>query len=268
LATDLDGTFWGPDLVAPPEHVAAAEELMHKGVTVLVATSRRPRVTGKRLAEAGLVVPAVLVDGAVGIDFRTGERFHEAVFEVAAAGEILTAFRAHRLDPCLYVDDPDIDVVVSSAPSTCAAHLAYLGPVAATEELDHVVLTKAIYAFSVLGLDRESLGPLAAELVGECGATAVLYPEPIYGGFGLTVNPRGVSKWSGIEAYCTLHGISREQVAAVGDGPNDIEMLSHASLRIGVRGGCDEVVEMADCLIDAPDRKGWTEILGHLGSSL
>ena len=26
LATDLDGTFWGPDFVAPPEHVAAVDE--------------------------------------------------------------------------------------------------------------------------------------------------------------------------------------------------------------------------------------------------
>jgi hydroxymethylpyrimidine pyrophosphatase-like HAD family hydrolase len=116
----------------------------------------------------------------------------------------------------------------------------------------------------VLGLDHDLLAPLATELASDGGATVVLYPEPDYGGCGLIVNPHGVSKWSGIEAYCTLNGISREEVAAVGDGLNDLDMLRNASLRIGVRGGCDEVIEMAHCLIEGPERKGWQEILRHL----
>lgn len=271
LATDLDGTFWGPDLVAPPEHVATARELARRGVTVLAATSRRPRVTEEQLRDVGLVLPAVLVDGTIGIDFRTGDRFHEAAFEAGPARDVLGIFRAHGLDPCLYVDDPDVDIIVSSDPSTCAAHLEYLGPVAGTRNLNDAVSTTAIYAFSVLGLDHELLAPLADELAGELAcegrANAVLYPERSYGRFGLIVTPLGVSKWSGIEAYCARYGISSEEVAAVGDGPNDLDMLRHSHLRIGVRGGCDEVVEMADCLIDAPERGGWKEILGYLDGS-
>ena len=56
LATDLDGTFWGRDFVPPPEHVAAVDELAWKGVTVLAATSRRPRPTKARLADHGLAL--------------------------------------------------------------------------------------------------------------------------------------------------------------------------------------------------------------------
>ena len=135
LATDLDGTFWGPDLVAPPEHVAAVEELVNRGVTVLAATSRRPRVARKKFSDVGLSLPAVLIDGAIGIDFRTGERFHEAAFDVQAASDMLTRFRAHGLEPCLYVEDSEIDLAVSSTPSTCTAHLDYLGPIAPPETL-------------------------------------------------------------------------------------------------------------------------------------
>jgi hydroxymethylpyrimidine pyrophosphatase-like HAD family hydrolase len=257
VATDLDGTFWGPDFAPPAEHIAAVQELERRDVTVLAATSRRPRMTRQRLEGVGLKMPAVLIDGAIGVDFRTGERFHEAVYDVEAARNALAAFRAHGLDPCLYLDDPEIDIAVSAAPSTCVQHLAHLGRFAGTRDLEDVVATIGVFAFSVLGLDHEVLAPLARELVAAHGNTVVLYAEPQYGRFGLVVNPLGVSKWSGIEAYCELNGIAPDQVAAVGDGLNDLEMLRRAGVSVGVRGGCEEVVEMADFLIDPPERGGW-----------
>jgi hydroxymethylpyrimidine pyrophosphatase-like HAD family hydrolase len=265
LATDLEGTFWGPDFVPPPEHLAAVEELARQDVTVLAATSRRPRLTKQRLADHGLALPAVLMDGAVGIEFRTGERFHEAVFGAEAARETLAAIQAYGLDPCLYVDDPEIDIAMSTSPSTCAPHLEKLGRLAGTRDLAETATTMAV-AFSVLGLDREVLAPVARELVDAHGATVVLYPEPDYGRFGLIVNPHGVSKWSGIEAYCILHGIEPDEVAAVGDDRNDLQMLRQAGVGIGVRGGCDEIVEMADFLIEPPERGGWHKLVEILES--
>jgi hydroxymethylpyrimidine pyrophosphatase-like HAD family hydrolase len=261
VATDLDGTFWGPDFVPPEEHIAAVHELERRNVTVLAATSRRPRGTRQRLAAAGLKMPAVLIDGAVGIDFRTEERFHEAVYEAEAARDTLAAFRAHGLDPCLYVDDPEIDIAVSANPSTCAQHLERLGRFVGTRDLEDVASTISVYAFSVLGRDHEVLAPLAGELAGAHGNTVVLFPEPDYGRFGLIVNPQGVSKWSGIEAFCRLHGIVPDEVAAVGDGLNDLEMLRRAGVGIGVRGGREEVLEVADLLIDPPERAGWRLIV-------
>jgi hydroxymethylpyrimidine pyrophosphatase-like HAD family hydrolase len=266
VATDLDGTFWGPDLVPPAEHLDAVHELARQDVTVLATTSRRPRVTKRRLGDAGLKLPAVLIDGAIGIDFRTEERFHEAVFGAKAAQNTLAAFQAHGLDPCMYIDDPVIDIAVSASPSTCTEHLDRLGHLAGTRDLDETATTVPVYAFSVLGLDYELLAPLGRELADEHGTTVVLFPEPDYGRFGLIVNPQGVSKWSGIEAYCTLHGIALDEVAAVGDGLNDLEMLRRAEVRIGVEGGRAEVVEMADFLIDPPERRGWNAIVGIVDS--
>lgn len=261
VATDLDGTFWGPDRTPPARHVAAVRELEARGVTVLAATSRRPRTTKPRLEGAGLEMPAVLMDGGVGIDFRTGARFHEAVYGAEAARTTLAAFRAHGLDPCLYVDDPEIDIAVSATPSTCAQHLERLGRFAGTRDLEEVAASVGVYAFSVLGLDHDALAPLARELVTTRGGTVVLFEEPDYGRFGLIVNPDGVSKWSGVEAYCKLHGISPDEVAAVGDGLNDLEMLRRAGIGIGVRGGHAAAVDAADHVIDPPERGGWESVV-------
>ncbi len=261
LATDLDATFWGPDLVPPKEHVDAVSVLADRGVTVLAATSRRPKVAEKHLGDAGLRLPAVLVDGAIGIDFRTGERFHEVPFARSAALETLASFRNHGLDPCINVDDPEVDIVVSTTPSTCPAHLSYLGTSAAIRDLETTAAAIPIYAFAVLGLSRDVLGPLAIDLSRDDRTSVFLYPESVYGQSGLIVSAPGVSKWSGVESYCHQHEISAHEVAAVGDGLNDVEMLRQSSVRIGVRGGNEELLDVADYLIGSPDQRGWPEVL-------
>ena len=261
VATDLDGTFWDSDLAPPQSHCRAAHDLADAGVTVLAATSRRPRVAGRRLAEAGLALPAVLIDGALGVDFRSGERFHQACFAPAVALQTLATFRAYGLDPCIYVEHPEIDIVVSEAPSTCAQHLTYLGSVAGVGDLFDTASTHDVYAFSVLGLSNQRLGAVADALALVAGSSVVLYPEPDYGQFGLIVNSPGVTKWTGVQAYCREHGIRPEEVLAVGDGLNDLTMLRQAGVAVAIRGGAPEAVAEAEHVIEAPEAGGWARIV-------
>lgn len=215
VATDLDRTFWNSDLVIPEAHMTAVEELSRNGVTVLAATSRRPRIVRWQLSEVGLMLAAILLDGALGVDFRSDEQFHQSSFTPDGAPETLATFRTHGLEPCIYVEDPEIDVVVSESPSTCAAHLSYLGPVATIGDLEATVATADVYAFSVLGLSHEQLGVVAEALIAIAGSSVLLYPEPDYGQFGLIVSPPRVSKWTGVLAYCQLHNTPRKYSQSV-----------------------------------------------------
>jgi hypothetical protein len=83
-----------------------------------------------------------LVDGALGVHFRTGERFHQAVFSPDSSLAALEAFRSAVLAPCVYVDDPDIDVLIAETPSTCPAHVASLGSFSRAEDLDVGVVVR------------------------------------------------------------------------------------------------------------------------------
>jgi hydroxymethylpyrimidine pyrophosphatase-like HAD family hydrolase len=260
VATDLDGTLWGPDMVVPQRHVQAIRDLARRGVTVLAATSRRPRAVRPCFERAGLALPAVLVDGAIGIDFRTGKRFHQVAFDPVDAVAVLAAFHDSGLEPCVYVEDPDIEVVVSRTPSTCAAHLDQLGALAGVEDLDAALLARPVQAFSVLGVARERLERAAGRLVSS-GAEVTLYAEPLYGEYGLIVKPPGVSKWSGIDAFCRLAGIRSSEVLAVGDGDNDLTMLAQAAVAVAVKGGTERALAVADYVIDPPSEHGWASLL-------
>lgn len=260
VATDLDGTLWGPDQVIPALHGQAVHELGRRGVTVLLATSRRPRMVRPRIEEAGILLPAVLANGSLGIDFRNGQRFHEARFDPVDAVAVLAAFRGAGLDPCVYVEDPAVDLLVSERPSTCPAHLANLGRLWSVADLDRAVAALDVYAFMVLGLPRERL-QVAADRLTALGTEVVLSPEPGYGGFGLYANPPGVSKWSGVEAFCRLAGIVPHEVLAVGDGENDLPMLARAGVAVAVAGGSPRALAAADHVIGPPSEHGWASLL-------
>lgn len=260
VTTDLDGTFWDTSRMVPKQHAEAVRELAARGITVLAATSRRPRVVRASLGAAGLALPAVLVDGAIGIDFRTDQRFHEAMFEPTGAAVTLAAFRSVNLEPCVYVEDPIVDIIVGTNPATCAPHLVSIADVARVDDLDTIVATQPVYAFAVLGVAIDRLEP-AARLLRDHGMQVLLYAEPEYGGHGLIVSPPGVGKWSGIQAYCRLAGINPAEVLAVGDGVNDVEMLTRAAVAVAVRGGTPDVLEVADHVIDPPRQHGWASLL-------
>lgn len=247
-------------MVVPELHVKAVRELTSRGVTVLVATSRRPRVVRASLGSAGLSLPAVLLDGAIGIDFRTEERFHEALFEPTAAAATLGAFRAVGLDPCIYVEDPDVDVLISDRPGTCAAYLTYVREVARVDDLETAVVARPVYGFSIMGLPRHRLEPVSRVLM-EHGVQILLYADPAWGDYTLLVNPPGVSKWSGVEAYCRVAGIECEEVLAVGDGDNDVAMLARAAIAVAVKGGTHSVLDIADHVIDPPNEHGWASLV-------
>jgi len=80
----------------------------------------------------------VVLNGAIGVDLATQKRFHAEPFIADHAVAVLTAFRDVGLDPCLYVEEPDCEVVVSAAPSTSRQHLESLAGAVRTGDLDRL----------------------------------------------------------------------------------------------------------------------------------
>jgi HAD superfamily hydrolase (TIGR01484 family) len=62
----------------------------------------------------------------------------------------------------------------------------------------------------------------------------------------LDVNPLNVNKAKGIAEICDQYGLASHQVAAIGDGLNDIALLQWAGLGIAMNNAADEVKAVAD----------------------
>jgi hydroxymethylpyrimidine pyrophosphatase-like HAD family hydrolase len=261
VVTDLDGTLSDAGERVHPKTVRAVRALVNAGIPVLIATGRRPRTATLVLEGAGLRGPAVMLDGSIGRDLRDGRAFHRVAFSPAAAVTVLEAFAAGGFQPCLHVERPGVDIVVGDRPSTHPAHLARAAPWVVRCDLADAVRTWPVLSFTVVGGDASELAEVATAIVASGVGSASVTPDLMYGGSTLQVRPPGVSKWSGVLAFCGDQGLDPGRVLAVGDGANDVELLGAASIACVVAGGSPAALTHADHIIDPPSSGGWAAIL-------
>lgn len=259
VVTDLDGTLWGPDERIHERSLAALAALSDHGLPLLVATGRRRRSAEATLARADLRPPMVVLDGAIGWDPEAGRRFHAAAFEPADAARTLAAFLRHGVEPCVYVDLPDVEVVVGQRPSTSRRHLEHIGRWLGRGDLERVVAEQRVYTFGIAGGDAAVLAGVLGDLTGIAAGSVAR--DLLHGGATLMVHARGVSKWDGVVAWCAERGLDPGRVLAVGDGDNDIELLTAAAVACVVRDGVPGALALADHVIAPPGEGGWHEIL-------
>ncbi len=260
VVTDLDGTLWHTaDEVHPG--VAAAWAEVAEQVPLLVATGRRVGSTRAPLALLGVAPPAVVLNGALVLDLATGQRYHRSAFPASQAAAALAAFRGSGIEPCVYVDRAPggAEVLVGRRPSTNPGHLAALGQAVEVADLDAAVREDAVLAFSIIGIAHGVLAEAAAALepVAEVHLDRALeYP----GTASLTVAPRGQSKWDGVVAFCAAHDLDPACVLAVADGPNDVELLTHAAVAVVPEVAHSAARALADRTIPSARQGGWTSL--------
>lgn len=264
VVTDLDGTLWHTDDHVHDEVVAAIAKLEELGVPLLVATGRRLASTRAPLARIGVQPPAVVLNGALGVELSTGERFHRAPFPTDEAQAVYEAFASVGLAPVVYVDHPEFDVFLAPEPSTNPQHVEMLAGTAATDDLARVVAEEAVLGFSMIGVPHGD-GTAAAEAIGELAETHLDRSIDFPGYASFTVAPRDQSKWDGVEAYCRAHDLDDRRVLCLADGPNDIELLDRSAVRLVPEVAHPAALERADHVIPAAADGGWAEVLSHLG---
>ncbi len=77
------------------------------------------------------------------------------------------------------------------------------------------------------------------------------------------ISPLGGSKKNGIVEVCKYYNIKVEETMAFGDGGNDIPMLSHVGISVGMGNANDEVKEIVDYVTSDVDDNGVYNALKH-----
>jgi len=256
IVTDLDGTLWGAEGRAGPRTRAAVTSLTASGLSIVAATARRARAAAQLLEANELSLPIVALDGALGVT-ADGRRSFFSPFAECDGRKALSVFRAHGLGPCVYVDEPGIDVILDAVPSTCPRHVESLAGRYRTADLEHTAATQPVIAFSVLGRPLTAIADAAGDLA-DLGATVDLVPERRWPGWGLTVKAPGVSKWAGM---LRLLGGAPRRVLAVGDGTNDLPLLERADVPVVVAGSRAAAALPDARVIPAPEADGWAALV-------
>lgn len=257
IVTDLDGTLVDRRLRMVPRSREALHQFRSGGGEVIIATGRSRESAAPYYAELGLSTPAILLNGALVCDLRTGEVLLDRRLPVAAWDQVRklledlpaasagVVFRGGR--PFRVADSALID--------------AYAGR-------DRITVEK-IDGWDALPPDRISKAmvicadvEIAASLTERVGGLEVstVVSEPTY----VELLPAGVDKGTALTWLAGRMAMPLDQVAAVGDNPNDIPMFAVAGLGVAVGDGHPAARSAADLVVAGCDDGAVADLVAHL----
>ena len=266
VVTDLDGTLWLGDGAVSDATRAAIGELARREIPLLAATARRSSSAAHYLRQAELDLPAVLLNGALGRDKRGEPIFHQCTFDSADALAALDVFERHGVTPNANFESREWDVVSGPVPSSGEPYVVWAGShLRLVDDLRAMVAALPVYAFSVVACPEEAaLRAVRDDLSAASGVGMVnVFADKVFGGWTLDSAPKGVSKWSGVEAYCRYRDLDPAAVLAIGDGDNDVELFERAALSCAMSHATERAKAAAHVTLSG-GMDGWAQLLNYL----
>jgi 5-amino-6-(5-phospho-D-ribitylamino)uracil phosphatase len=241
IALDLDGTLLNSRGELTARNRGALDAARARGAQVARVTGRRFRDARPLALELGLDVPLIAHNGALTKHARSLETVNAVLMPVEAARAVVRVGRAHGADALVSDDHIGEGTLVydhiSASNTALAKYIAWsrrvvgedaaraIRQVASLEDyLDHDPLH---IAFSGGCAAMESLAEvMRRELDSSVKLLLTLYPKMDFA--LLDVLHPAASKGAGLAAVAAEQSISADEIMAVGDNHNDIEMLQYA----------------------------------------
>lgn len=218
LLSDLDGTLLSSDRTISARNRAAVEYFTQNGGLFSIATGRV--LDGMRyfLDEVPVNAPAVIFNGAAIYDFAREQAV--ALHEIGTDGYELTRELLDRF-PTLGVEVSRLDgEFVANATALTERHMRHVRVrhfACPPEEIPQPWLKLNLV------MEPERIGEVTAYLRTHHEARFFMqHSAPHF----FEVLPRGANKGAAARTLCGLLGIKRENLHTVGDGENDVELLS------------------------------------------
>lgn len=252
LALDLDGTLLDPAGKIPDANKDAIKAAEEAGVLVTIATGRRFRDARPVGLELELNAPLVTHNGAL---LKFGQSLetvaysligHETSLEILRVGKDFGGDALVSTDPTgngtLLYDRVSLDNVPLQKYIYWSKRLH--GPEAEksvihVERLEDIIAGQDVIHISFSGscvLMKDMVEVLRNELGVSVNVLATIYPELDF--TLIDILPPGASKGHGLEKLAAINGLTAENVMAIGDNFNDLEMLEFAGTPV-VMGNAD-----------------------------
>jgi Cof subfamily protein (haloacid dehalogenase superfamily) len=257
LATDIDGTLLNPQFTISDGDLMALRRAHAAGIEIVLVTGRRHTFALPIAKQLGFDLWLISSNGAVTRSLA-GETFHRDLMPVETCRRLVGSMQEFRGNTVLTFDNETkgaivlerLDELGVSIRRWLEKNMEYIEFVVPVE---NALVTDPVQAMFCGTMARMHLALEALKRAGMDGTVTVLrteYPERDLS--MIDVLNAGCSKGHALERWAAHRGYSRDQVMAVGDNHNDIEMLEFAGHPVIMGNACEELRS-----------RGWTVTLGN-----
>ena len=246
LATDIDGTLLNPQFEISDGDLTALRRAHDEGIEIVLVTGRRHTFALPIAQKLGFDLWLISSNGAVTRSL-SGETFHRDLLPRETCRRLCQAMQEFRGHTVLTFDREDkgalvlehLDAIGASIRRWLEKNMQYIEFVIPIET---ALVADPVQAMFCGTMDRMRHALRTLETIGMNGDVTVLRTEyPARDLSMIDVLNTGCSKGHALERWAAHRGYKREQVMAVGDNHNDVEMLEFAGHPVIMGNACEEL---------------------------
>lgn len=252
LAADIDGTLLNPQYQISELDLAALRRAHHEGVEIVLVTGRRHAFALPIARQLGFDLWLISSNGAITRSLA-GDTFHRDLLPVQTCRRLCSDMREFRGHTVVTFDVDGKGAIVlehmrelnQSIQRWLEKNMEYIDFVIPLEKSLTTDPVQVMFCGSIAHMQRALKGLASCPLEPEITVLRTEYPLRDLS--IVDVLNKGCSKGHALERWAKFRGLAREQVMAIGDNYNDVEMLVFAGLPF-IMGNAAEDLRM----------RGWT----------
>ena len=246
LAIDIDGTLLDTSFQVSQENIAALRRAHEAGVEILLVTGRRHAFAMPIAQLLGFEIWLISSNGAI-TRSSTGEMFHRDLLPVSTALEVCRAMDAYRGHMVFTFDREGkgalalerVDQLTNSIQRWLEKNMQYVEVIVPIEDCLVTDPVQAMFCGTIATMMCAEEQLRVADLAEKMTVLKTRYD---FRDLSIVdVLNAGCSKGHAVERWARHRGIERNQVMAIGDNFNDIEMLEFAGVPVIMGNASDEL---------------------------
>lgn len=269
LAVDIDGTLLDSNFQISQANLNALRAAHAAGVDVVLVTGRRHTFALPVALELGFDLCLISSNGAITKSTR-GELFHRDLLPAPAARRFCTVMDGFRKNVVLTFDREEKGALVMEGVEELTLsirrwveknrdYIEFVQPVEAALTNDPV---QAMVCGPISRMQLAEATLASSELFSDVTVLKTQYDHRDL--CILDVLNQGCSKGHALERWANHRGLKREEIMAIGDNFNDVEMLEFAGNPVIMGNACDELKRNGYLLTRTNDESGVAAALAEV----
>jgi Cof subfamily protein (haloacid dehalogenase superfamily) len=254
VIADVDGTLVTNEKALTPRAIEAVRRLRNAGIAFSITSGRPPLGMKMLIDPLGLTEPIAAFNGGVFVHPDLSV-MAQTFIPADTAAKVIDAIERHGLDCWVYTDH-DWLVRSTNAPHVAREQWTVKFPPTVvpgfSSHLDRVA--------KIVGVsdDYAAVARCEADVQGECGShVSAARSQPYY----LDVTHPDANKGHVVEVLSQALSIPPEQIATIGDMPNDVLMFKKSGLSIAMGNASAEVQREAKFVTSSNEQEGFADAM-------